>query len=65
MKLCKECKYAEKIKDNDQEVDCLRYPPTPVPIPQQNSLGQMMLSINFVYPRMKNEGYCGEFRTRV
>lgn len=72
--LCKNCFYSKALgaletgqiqANGEQAYICKRYPPTPIPIPQQGMNGQMVLSIQAVHPPVRSEDYCGEYVARL
>lgn len=69
---CKNCFFSRALgaletgqlqANGEQAYICRRFPPTPIPIPQQGMNGQMILSIQAVHPPVRSEDYCGEFIT--
>ena len=49
------------ISETESSFICTRFPPTPLPIPVQNSLGHVNIGVQPVYPPAPGV-VCGEFR---
>jgi hypothetical protein len=64
---CKNCKCWDKDKKLDSDEGwCHRYPPVPIPISKVNPLTKgIETQIQFLLPRTKNFGECGEFKPRL
>jgi hypothetical protein len=64
MESCDGCEYSSFPDEGKDTGECRANPPTPVLVPHQNAMGQVVPMVNAVFPPVTRECYCFTFEPK-